>query len=131
MAEDPTEGLGEIVVRVTAPGKYAYEIRGDRMGKYNLLSVLQLIQRELVDDVAAGVRRRKQNTTEPDKTAQSAVKIDVEPAEDYTDGVPMPKHEAIATYFKTMEKMRDRILAIEQTADDEMFVVPADLLRQL
>lgn len=131
MASDPTYGICELTVRVTAPGKFAYEVRGDRIGKYNLLGIMQLIQHEIVTDVYSGVRRSRQDQTNHDKTAQNGAKIEIEREQDYTDGVSMPKHEAIRTYYEHMEKMRNRILAIDQAADDETFIVPDDLLRQL
>lgn len=131
MATDPTEGLCELIVRVSAPGKYAYEIKGDRIGKYNLLGVMQLIQKELVDDVYSGVRRTKQTPANTDKTAQNGAKIDVAPDRDYTDGVSMPKHEALRTYFAHLENMRNRMMAIEASPDDELFIVPTEQLQNL
>ena len=120
-----------MVIEASTAGKYGYKIEGDRLGRFAMLSVLQMVGRELTDEVYAGVRKEFEPPSKSDKTAQNSAKIDVEPERDYTDGVSMPKHEAIRTYYEHMEKMRNRILAIDQAPDDETFIVPNDLLRQI
>lgn len=125
------EGHVRMIIEASTSGKYGFTAKGDRLGRFAMISVLSMVQRELIDEVYAGVRKEIQPTAKHDKTAQNSAKIDVQPDTDYTDGVSMPKHEAMRTYYEHMEKMRSRILAINQAPDDETFIVPQELLRQL
>lgn len=124
-------GAARLVVEASSSGKYGYKIHGDRMGRFAMLSVLQMVTQELTAEVFAPDDATKYDASNRVKTAQNRAKIDVLPESDYTQGVSLAKHEALGAYFTAMEKLRDRALAIERMPDDEIFIVPADLIKQL
>lgn len=125
------EGTANLYVQANRDGKFSYRAEGDRLGKFALLSVLQLVTRDLTDEVYAGISRLKDPMPNADKTAQGSPEMDAPRPEDYTDGVSMPKHEAIQSYLGLMQKLRSRILAMKDTSEDETFVVPTSLINRL
>lgn len=132
MPKEMPDGMASLSISVSAPGRYSFRAEGDRMGKLQLLAVLQLVQKDLVDEVAAGVRSRT-NSQGPQttKTAYNSPKVDVQQAESYNDEVPLPKDLAIKRYMDALHTLRSRILAINAAPSDEMFIVREDILQEL
>lgn len=113
--------MAELTLKVESPGQYAFKLEADRIGKYNLLGVLQIVQAQLTEEIRAGVEKK---TTVPVPYGERRA----QPAE---GEVEMQKDQAIAEIFSTMEKLKQRVLAMKDAPADETFLVPVSLFSQI